>query len=79
MHRFYACKHIDVANFTKEMKADFIRQISEEILANLIRDTNRIDIRFEIDASSSRGFSKETVRTVDENATVIGLDGAFEE
>lgn len=79
MHRFYTCKHIDVANFTKEMKADFIRQISEEILANLIRDTNHIDIRFEIDASSSRGFSKETVRAVDENATVIGLDGAFEE
>ncbi len=72
---YYASKKIDSARLSRELKAEFIRQVVEEIVANLEGEVDEpIEITLDIKASNQRGFSQSTVRVITENARVLGFD-----
>ena len=54
--------------------------LAEEILVHLQRGADSLEIAVSIDATRRGGFDRDTVRTVTENARVLGLKpGRFTE
>jgi hypothetical protein len=72
---YYASKRIESSSMTRALKADFIRQVLEEIIVNLEEDVDEpVEITLDIKASNARGFSQSTLRTISENAKILGFD-----
>lgn len=72
---YYASKKFDSSRLSRDLKAEFIRQVIEEIVANLEGEVDEpLEITLDIKASSQRGFSQTTMRVISENAKVLGFD-----
>lgn len=72
---YYASKKFDSSRLSRDLKADFIRQVIEEIVANLEGEVDEpLEITLDIKASNQRGFSQSTMRVISENAKTLGFD-----
>jgi hypothetical protein len=72
---YYASKKFDSTRLSRDLKADFIRQVIEEIVANLEGEVDEpLEITLDIKASNQRGFSQSTIRVISENAKTLGFD-----
>ena len=72
---YYASKNFDSSRISRDLNSNFIRQIVEEIIANLESEVDEpIRISLDIKASNQRGFSPNTIRAISENAKTLGFD-----
>ena len=72
---YYASKKFDSSRLSRDLKAEFIRQVIEEIVANLEGDTDEpLEITLDIKASNQHGFTQSTMRVISENAKTLGFD-----
>jgi hypothetical protein len=72
---YYASKTFDSSRISRDLNTNFIRQIVEEIIANLESEVDEpIRITLDIKACNQLGFSPNTMRAISENAKTLGFD-----
>jgi len=66
----------EVDSSEPEQIADQLKQVAEEVLQHLARSKglDQFEVIIDIRAENSNGFEEATVRTVNENARVLGFD-----
>ena len=72
---YYAVKKFDSTRLSRDLRADFIRQVVDEIISNLEGETDEpMTITLENNACNARVFSKQTMGIIKQNAADLGFE-----